>query len=114
MTSTETKSASSRKMRSNVPVKDKTAAVLRTLAGEKVEVVADSISVSARRLGEWQQIFIEGGEASLLAASARTKSTNEPAKSGKSKAIGQWSALVIGLFLVVYLVVRLLATYTPQ
>ena len=82
-------------------------AVLRVLGGESLETVAENLSVSPRRLSEWQEKFLEGGEANLIATSTKPKSTNQlPKALGKS--IGQWAGVLVALFVVVYVLVRML------
>jgi hypothetical protein len=102
-----------RKTRTNVSVKEKMNAVLRVLAGEDVDVVAESVSVSSRRLNEWKDTFIQGGEAELIANQSKPKSVNHRHKSGRGKVVAQWSALLVALFVVVYLLVRMLDRQPP-
>ena len=114
MEPSERSHTSVRKTRNNVSVKEKVNAVLRVLGGEDIDAVAEAISVSTRRLSEWRDTFLQGGEAELQSVQNRPKSTNHRGKTGNAKVVAQWSGMIVVLFLVVYLLVRMLDRQPPQ
>jgi hypothetical protein len=84
----------------SVHSRDKVAAVLKLLAGEDPQTVANSLNVSLRRVTEWKDNFVEGGQTALQ-TSSRKQNIVEKA-SDRSKNIAQWSFLVIALAVVIF------------
>jgi transposase len=84
--------------REQVPVFEKTKAVLRLLRGDSVETLSSEMGVSVRRLERWKDEFIAGGSDAL----AKRKDVGSPGWWSKnSAAIWQWTILVIGLILAI-------------
>jgi hypothetical protein len=85
-----------------VTVHTKVKSVLRLLQGESPDKVADDLGVSTGRLLRWKERFIEGGRASLL-----RRRTDETARAQQRRQkIVQWTVLVIGLMLAIWLITR--------
>lgn len=88
-----------------ITIHTKVKSVLRLLHGENAEAVAEDLGVSAERLARWKERFIEGGRASLL-----RRRTDEIARTQQRRQkLVQWSALVIGLMLVIWVITRVFA-----
>ena len=87
-------------------------AVLRLLKGEDVNVVAQDHGVSIERLERWQEKFLEGGK-NAIAAKKNPKGFFSSLRKN-SKALGQWTALLLLLIITVLILVKFLNRDTGQ
>ncbi len=94
----------------SVTVHTKVKSVLRVLQGENVETVADDLGVSTERLLRWKERFVEGGRANLL-----RRRTDELARSQRHRQkLMQWTVLVAGLMLVIWVLTKVLAAMAQR
>jgi hypothetical protein len=83
----------------------KVKAVLRLLEGAPLEELASELDVSSDRLLRWRQEFIAGGRAHLM----RRRDGNASHWRRRRGKLLQWSAVVVGLVVLIWVVTRIFA-----
>ena len=75
--------------------------VLRTLRGEPREALSEELNIPLERVAAWESTFLEAGREALSRRKAKW-----PHHGKASARIAQWSALLLVLLCVVYLLTR--------
>jgi hypothetical protein len=84
--------------------------VLRLLAGETPANLARELRVGEDRILQWKERFIEGGRANLL---QRREDTSKRSQARKKAAL-QWTAVLAGLVVAIWIATRFLGSAVNQ